>query len=70
VAAASYPTVCIRQVAGLDVGVAVVASFDLDAPPEERIGLVDEEDRAAQERRNGSFEPWPKERLGDGELEA
>jgi len=58
--------VCIRQVAGLDVGVAVVASFDLDAPPEERIGLVDEEDRAAQERRSGSLEPWPKERLGDG----
>jgi hypothetical protein len=41
--------VCIRQVAGLDVGVAVVASFDFDAPPEERGAVVDEEDRAAQE---------------------
>jgi Tol biopolymer transport system component len=46
---ASYPAFCIPQVAGLDVDVAVVVSFDLGAPPEERVGLVDDEDHAAQE---------------------
>jgi hypothetical protein len=63
--------VCIRQVTGLDVGVAVVASFAFDAPPEERGAVVDEEDRAPlRRRRSGRFERWPKERLVEDALEA